>query len=152
MTPRRKKVQRVLELREQHLNETAGILVKAHEGRNAAANQAEQAASQVAEAAEYRKDLTSQPLSVNSWIEAEQWLAHRNNENLRAQIDLEHAEVCVSHAHDGVLVARSDVKRMELLDKRLAQGETRKQSRVEQSTNDEHARRAFLNARRGELG
>lgn len=151
MTPRRKKVQRVLEIREQHLNERAGILVKAHEGRNAAANQAEEAAGQLAEAEEYRKELTSRSMSVNAWIEAEQWLARRNNEHLRAQLDLEQAEVRLSHAHENVITARSDVKRMELLDKRLAQGESRRQSRAEQSTNDEHARRAFL-ARRGECG
>ncbi len=152
MTPRRKKVQRVLEIREQHLNERAGVLVKAHEGRTLAANQVEKAATHVAEAAHYRQELMAQPLSVNSWIEAEQWLAHRNSQHLRAQIDLQQAEVRVSHAHENVLIARSDVKRMELLDKRLAQGEARTQSRVEQSTNDEHARRAFLSTRRGELG
>ena len=151
MTPRRKKVQRVLEIREQHLNERAGVLVKAHEGRNAAANQAEKAADHLEEAAEYRKELTSQPLSVNSWIEAEQWLARRSSENMRAQHDLQKAEVHLSNAHESVVVARSDVKCMELLDKRLAQGEAKRQSRVEQSANDEHARRAFL-IRRAEYG
>lgn len=152
MTPRRKKVQRVLEIREQRLNERAGVLAKASEGRIAAASQLEEAAAHLAEAASYRKELTGQPTSVNSWIEAEQWLAHRNNQHLLAQIDLQQAEVRLSHAHENVLLARSDVKRMELLDKRLAQGEARKQARIEQSTNDEHARRAFRNARRGELG
>ena len=152
MMPRRKKVQKVLEIREQKLTEKAGALVQAHEGRNVAATQAEDAANQLAEAAEYRKGLMARPLSVSSWIDAEQWLAHRNNQHARAQGDLEQAEVFLVRAHENVMVARSDVKRMELLDKRLAQGEYRKQARVEQSSNDEHARRAFLNSRRGEFG
>ena len=152
MTPRRKKVQKVLGIREQRLNERAGALAQAHEGRIAAANQADDAAHQLEEAAEYRNGLVAQPLSVSSWIDAEQWLAHRNVQHSRAQIDLEQAEVSLVRAHENVLVARSDVKRMELLDKRLAQGETRKVLRLEQSSNDDHARRAFLNARRGEFG
>jgi len=152
MTLRRKKVKRVIEIREQRLNERAVVLVQAHEGRSAAANLAMDAATHLAEATEYRKELMAQPLSVTSWIEAEQWLALRNNQHARAQTNLQSAEVVLTRAHENVLAARSDVKRMELLDKRLARGEARKQSRLEQSSNDEHARRAFLNTRRGELG
>ena len=152
MTIRRKKVQKVLEIREQKLNEKAGALAQAHEGRNVAATQAEDAAQQLANAADYRNTLIAQPLTVSSWIDAEQWLAHRNSQNARAQTDLQRAEVSLVHAHENVMHARSDVKRMELLDKRLAQGESRKQSRSEQSSNDEHARRAFFSARRGECG
>jgi flagellar export protein FliJ len=151
MTLRRKKVQKVLELREQKLTERAGVLVQAHEGRNTAASSATDAASQLAEATAYRSGLVTRPVTISSWIDAEQWLAHRNSQHARAQVDLEQAEIHLSRAHENVMAAHSDVRRMELLDKRLAQGETRKQMRLEQSTNDDHARRAFLNARRGDL-
>ena len=152
MTPRRKKVQKVLEIREQNLNEKAGVLNQAHQGRNLAVNQVQDSATHLAAATEYRKSLASQSIDVSSWIDAEQWVAYKYDQNTRAQLNLENAELLVMHAHKNVLEARSDVKRMELLDKRLATCEAQKQSRFEQTSNDDHARRSYLNARRGDMG
>ncbi len=152
MTPRRKKVQKVLEIREQKLNEKAGVLMQAHEGRNLAVSQASDTATHLAAATEYRKSLTFQSIDVLSWIDAEQWLAHKNDQNTLAQMNLENAELLVMHAHKNVVEAHSDFKRMELLDKRLANGEAKQQSRFEQTSNDDHARRPYINARRSDAG
>ena len=150
MTPRRKKVQKVLEIREQDLNAKAGVLTQAHKDRNVAASQALDTATHLATATEYRKSLTFQPIDVLSWIDAEQWLARKIDQNTRAQMNLENAELLVMHAHKNVVEAHSDVKRMELLDKRLANGEAKQQSRFEQTSNDDHARRRYLHVRRGD--
>ena len=91
-------------------------------------------------------------LIYSSWIDAEQWLAYKNGQHALAQVNLQNAELFLAHAHAKVIEARSDVKRMELLDKRLATGEIREQQRVEQQSNDEHARRPYINARRGDAG
>jgi flagellar export protein FliJ len=152
MTPRRKKVQKVLEIREQTLHERAGVLVQAHEGRNLAESHALDAETHLAAATEYRRSLTAHSVNVASWIDAEQWLAHKTDRSLQAQLDLENAEIFVSNAHGNVIEARHDVKRMELLDKRLAHGEASKQLRLEQTSNDDHARRPYVNARRGDVG
>jgi flagellar biosynthesis chaperone FliJ len=42
------------------------------------------------------------------------------------------------------------VKRIELLDRRLADQEMRQQERLEQKTSDEHAQRKFVTPRRSE--
>ena len=55
MTLRRKKVQKVLEIREHTLNEKAGVLSQAHQGHELAQNHALDAANHLAEATEYRK-------------------------------------------------------------------------------------------------
>jgi flagellar export protein FliJ len=152
MTLRRKKVQKVLEVREQALNERAGVLVQAHEGRELAQNNAICTANHLAEATEYRNRLASRSINVASWIDAEQWLAQRNNQHDIAQVELHSAELYVVRAHEQVVAARSNVKRIELLDQRLANGEMRQQLRVEQRNNDEHAQRHFANARRSDSG
>ena len=152
MTPKRKKVHKVLEIREQNLNEKAGVLHQAHAGRNLAATHALDAANHLVAATEYRNSLATRSINVSSWIDAEQWLAHKNDQYALAQSNLESAELFVTRAHKNVIEARSDVKRMELLDKRIANGETRKELRLEQTSNDDHARRPYLNARRGDMG
>lgn len=150
MTLRRKKVQMVLEIREQALHEKAGILVQAHEGRELAQNHALDTANHLAEAKEYRNGLTASSINLTSWIDAEQWLAYKNSQNAVAESNLQSAELFLSHAHEKVIEARSNVKRMELLDKRLATSELRQQSKFEQKSNDELARRKYVNARRGD--
>lgn len=149
MTLRRKKIQKVLEMREQTLSEKAGILAHAHEGCQVAQSEVREAASHLAEATEYRNSLTSNSIDVTSWIDAEQWLAHKTDQHAHAEMNLQSAEIFLSQAREKVIEARSNVKRMELLDKRLATGESRQQLRQEQKSNDEHARRHNPNSRRG---
>ena len=152
MPLRRKKVQMVLEIREQTLHEKAGVLVQAHEGRELAQNHALSTANHLAEAKEYRNGLAAKSINLTSWIDAEQWLASKSSQNALAQSNLQSAELFLSSAHEKEVEARSNVKRMELLDKRLATTELRQQSRLEQKSNDELARRKFLTARRGDTG
>jgi flagellar biosynthesis chaperone FliJ len=148
MTLRRNKMKKVLEIRERTLQERAGALSQAHEGRAAAQAQASSAVTHLQQAADYRQQLASSAIDVATWIDAEQWLVQRSRQNNVAQTRLQGAEVLVAQAFDGVIVARSNVKRIELLDQRLAEQETRRQDRLEQKANDEHAQRKFAMPRR----
>jgi flagellar export protein FliJ len=148
MTLRRKKMQKVLELREQTLHERAGVLSQAHEGRAVAQEHAANAAGHLEEAAQYRQHLATGSINVASWIDAEQWLAHRNQQHDLAQVQLQGAESLVLTAYDNVIQARSGVKRIELLDRRIATEELRRQGRLEQKASDEHSQRRFAISRR----
>jgi flagellar export protein FliJ len=152
MSPRRRKVQRVLEVREQDLNEKATILVQVHQGHDLAQDRAANAAGQLAEAADYRQQLAHGQVNVASWIEAEQWLAQRNSEHESAQTQLANCKVQLTQAHHQVVQARVGVKSIELLDRRLAVGEMRTQMRIEQRLTDEHAQRRYLSLRRNRIG
>jgi flagellar export protein FliJ len=148
MTLRRKKMEKVLELREQALQERAGALSVAHQGRAEAQEQVHTAANCLAQAAEYRSNLANGAFNVGAWIDAEQWLAQRTQQHSAAQVQLRGAEERVSQAYTNVLEARSDVKRIELLERRLTNHELRQERRSEQKNNDEFAQRRFAASRR----
>jgi len=150
MTLRRKKMKKVLEIRERTLQDRAGVLSQAHEGRAVAQEQASSAVTHLQQAAEYRQQLASSAIDVASWIDAEQWLIQRSRQNTVAQSRLQGAEDRVVQAFGEVIEARSNVKRIELLDRRLANQETRQQDRLDQKTSDEHAQRKFTMLRRTE--
>jgi flagellar export protein FliJ len=148
MTLRRQKIEQVLELREQTLQERAGALSEANQGRAIAQEHAESAADHLEQAARYRQSLTNGSINVAAWIEAEQWLAQRNRQLDQAQVQLQGAEHRVSEAYDHVIEARSGVKQMELLGRRVESQELRQQRRLEQKINDELAQRRFATSRR----
>jgi flagellar biosynthesis chaperone FliJ len=152
MTLRRKKMKKVLEIRERTLQERAGTLSQAHEGRATAQEQASSAVTQLQEAAEYRQQLASGAIDIASWIDAEQWLRQRSRQHNLAQTRLQGAEAQVAQAFGEVIEARSNVKRIELLDRRLVEQETRQRDRLEQKASDEHAQRKFTMQRRTESG
>jgi flagellar export protein FliJ len=141
-------MQRVLEIREHTLQERAGVLSQAHEGRTVAQEQVTSAAAHLQEAAEYRQQLANGSINVTAWMDAEQWLVQRSRQHNLAQVRLQGAEAFVVQAYEGVIEARSGVKRIELLDKRLANQESRQQEKLEQKASDEHAQRKFVTLRR----
>lgn len=152
MTLRRKKMKKVLEIRERTLQERAVMLSQAHEGRAAAQEQASSAVTHLQQAAEYRQQIASGAVDIASWIDAEQWLIQRSRQNNVAQTHLQGAEAQVAQAFDEVIEARSNVKRIELLDRRLADQEARQLDRLDQKASDEHAQRKFTMLRRTESG
>ena len=152
MTLRRKKMKKVLEIRERTLQERAGMLSQAHEGRAVAQEQASSAVTHLQQAAEYRQQIASGAIDIASWIDAEQWLIQRSRQNNVAQTRLQGAEAQVAQAFDEVIEARSNVKRIELLDRRLADQEARQRDRLDQKASDEHAQRKFAMLRRTQSG
>jgi flagellar biosynthesis chaperone FliJ len=67
----------------------------------------------------------------------------------QAKAELSKAREEVGRAHHLVLSARSDLKRAELLQQRLAERENRAHERVERRAQDEHTALRFESLRRG---
>jgi flagellar export protein FliJ len=141
MTTKRKKIQMVLELREQALEKRAGVLAQSRTNLKHAVDEAERESQRLRFAAEHREQLASSVTDVNSWIEAEQWLAHRRNALGRATGKVVKAEAVVQDDFKKVVAARIDKKKIELLDERLAEAQVRSELRTEQKLSDEFGQR-----------
>jgi flagellar export protein FliJ len=147
MTNKRKKIQKVLELREQTLGKRAGALVQSRTKLMHAVDEAERESQKLAAAAEHRASLAGSVTDVGSWLEAEQWLAHRRNALGRATGKVVKAEAVVQEDFKRVVTARIDKKKIEILDERLAESELRGEMRSEQKLSDEFAQRRRLGER-----
>ena len=141
MSPKRRKLKKVLDLRDQALERRAFELTQSKSLLDEAMDEHSRESERLLMAEKHREQLTSGAIDVGSWIEAEQWLAHRKTELGRANGRVAAAEANVQQARDEVVEARIDKKRIELLDARLATGETRQANRAEQRLSDELAQR-----------
>jgi flagellar export protein FliJ len=141
MSSKRRKLQKVLDLREQALGKRALELTQSKAQLKDALDEHSLESERLLVAEKQREKLTVGPIDVGSWIEAEQWLAQKKTDLGRAHGRVTAAEVTVQHAWDGVVEARIDKKRIELLDQRLATTETRLENRLEQRLTDEFAQR-----------
>ena len=141
MTSKRKKIQKVLELREQALEKRAGALVQSRTKLQHAVDEAERESQRLILAAEHRATLTNAVTDVGSWLEAEQWLAHRRNVLGRATGKVVSAEAVVAEDFKRVVAARIDKKKLEILDGRMAEEQLRAELRTEQKLSDEFGQR-----------
>lgn len=137
MTSKRKKIKKVLELREQTLEKRAGALVQSRTKLQLAVDEAERESERLMLAAQHRATLTNAVANVGSWVEAEQWLAHRRNVLGRAAGKVVSAEAVVEKDFKRVVAARIDKKKLELLDGRMAEAQFRGELRSEQKQSDE---------------
>jgi flagellar export protein FliJ len=141
MNSKRKKIQKVLEIREQALEKSAGVLAKSREKLEQAKVVAEKESERLLVASEHREQLAMRVTDVGSWLEAEQWLAYRRGILGRATGQVYSAEAAVQESLQRVVVARMDKKKIELLDERLAEEQLRRELRVEQKLSDEFGQR-----------
>jgi flagellar export protein FliJ len=141
MTSKRKKIQKVLELREQALEKRAGALVQSRTKLQHAVDEAERESQRLLLAAEHRATLTNAVTDVGSWLDAEQWLAHRRNVLGRATGKVVSAEAVVAEDFKRVVAARIDKKKLEILDGRMAEEQLRAELRTEQKLSDEFGQR-----------
>jgi flagellar export protein FliJ len=142
MSPKRQKIKKVLDLKDQALEKRALELSQSKTTLQGAIDEHSLESERLLVAEKHRQELTAGLIDVGSWIEAEQWLAHRRTELGRADGRVAAAEAQVKAAFTGVVEARIDKKRIELLDERLAQGEVTRENRIEQRLTDELALRA----------
>jgi len=139
---KRQKIQRVIEYREDVLSQRAGVLTDSQQKLEQQLREAEAEATRLTEAANHRSDLTGhERVDVGSWLEAELWLRSRRAALELAERRVQDAEESVDQARQQVLVARMDVRRVELLDERLKDSQLRLDERLEQRLTDECALR-----------
>ena len=141
MTSKRQKLKKVLDLREQALDKRAQELVHSKAQLVDALDAHSRESERLLVAETHREQLTAGPIDVGSWIEAEQWLAQKKTDLGRANGRVAAAEATVQEAWHGVVEARIDKKRIELLDARLTTGENQRENRLEQRLSDELAQR-----------
>jgi flagellar export protein FliJ len=145
MNSKRKRIQRVLELREQALEKSATVLARSRERLEQAKSLAERESERLLTANEHRAELTTRVTDVGSWLEAEQWIAHRRGVLGRATGQVYSAEAAVQDSLKKVVVARMDKKKIELLDGHLAEEQFRNELRLEQKLSDEFGLRRRSN-------
>ncbi len=141
MTSKRQKLKKVLDLREQALDKRAQELLHSKAKLVDALDAHSRESERLLVAETHREQLTAGPIDVGSWIEAEQWLAQKKTDLGRANGRVVAAEATVQEAWHGVVEARIDKKRIELLDARLTTGENQRENRLEQRLSDELAQR-----------
>lgn len=141
MSPKRRKIQKVLSLREKALDQRALELAQSRDSLEQAKRQHSLESERLVAAATRRRELSSGRVDIGSWIESEQWIRQRQLDLCRADCRVAQANATVSGALQGVVAAQIDKRRIELLDQHLAEGEVRRENAVEQRLTDEHARR-----------
>lgn len=141
MSPKRKKIQRVLSLREKKLDQRAIELEQSKSRLKTAKQEHSLESERLIEAAKRRAELADGRTDVGTWIEADQWLSQKQSDLRRADIRVAAAEASIQTALQNVVDARIDKRRIEILDEHLASGEARKVDKLEQRLTDEIARR-----------
>lgn len=141
MSPKRRKIQKVLSLREKALDQRALELAQSRETLEQAKREHVLESERLLAAATRRRELSSGRVDIGSWIESEQWLRQRQQDLYRADGRVAEANATVCDALQGVVAAQVDKRRIELLDQHLADGELRRENVIEQRLTDELARR-----------
>lgn len=139
MSPRRTRIGKVVTLREKELDKRVQQLAGTRAAEARALSAEEQKKLDLEKASETRLKLAEEgeALSASNWIEANEWLANRRLHLEKARVDAERAQVETRKAQGAVLVARTDLKKVELLSERIQKQENSTAQRVERRLEDE---------------
>ena len=139
MSPRRTRIEKVVTLREKELDKRVQQLAGSRAAEARALSAEEQKKLDLEKASETRLKLAEEgeALSANNWIEANEWLANRRLHLEKARVDAERAQVETRKAQGAVMVARTDLKKVELLSERIQKQEDSTALRVERRLEDE---------------
>ena len=139
MSPRRTRIEKVVTLREKELDKRVQQLAGSRAAEARALSAEEQKKLDLEKASETRLKLAEEgeALSANNWIEANEWLANRRLHLEKARVDAERAQVETRKAQGAVMIARTDLKKVELLSERIQKQEDSTAQRVERRLEDE---------------
>jgi hypothetical protein len=139
MSPRQKRVKKILEIRERRLDQSASQLTRARE----LAEQAERALAEqqrrTEEAVRERTEMASRAVSARDWVDSEAWRMRCGNQELILGERAARAQVVVQKAHEQVRAARSEVKQIETLRHNLIRAELAVIERKDRVNEDEIA-------------
>lgn len=139
MSPRRNRIEKVITLREKALDERVAKLSdqRAVEARALSAEELKK--QELEQASESRMKLAaeSEAVTAGSWIEANEWLASRQKQLEQARIATARAQQETKQAQGAVMLARSDLKKVELLSERIQQQEASEAQVLERRLEDE---------------
>lgn len=138
MSPRRTRIEKVVTLREKELDKRVQQLAGTRAAEARALSAEEQKKLELEKASENRLKLAEEEaLSAKNWIEANEWLANRRLHLEKARVEAERAQVETRKAQGAVMVARTDLKKVELLSSRIQKQENSTAQRVERRLEDE---------------
>ncbi len=137
MSPRRTRIQKVIEVREKELDKRVATLSERRAAEARALSEQEQRKSELEQASESRLKLAKNEISAKNWVEANEWLTGRRLSHEKARVATALATGEAERAKGEVLSARSDLKKVELLSKRIRAQEHAEERRVEQKLEDE---------------
>jgi len=139
MSPRRTRIEKVINLREKALDERVAKLSDQRAAEARAMSAEEQKRVELEQASETRLRLAAEgeAVSAGSWIEANEWLASRQRQLEQARLAAARAQLETKQAQGAVMVARSDLKKVELLSDRIAQQEQSEAQALERRLEDE---------------
>jgi hypothetical protein len=141
MTPRRRRIERILEHRQKELDEASAVLSAVRAREAAAAAEAEATDERAKEAAEARRRLADKGSGVTEFIEAEEWLYATSRRAERAYTVLLGVRREVEKVQAVVAAARTKLKQAEQLAARIALQEKKLDDRRERRRDDEAAAR-----------
>jgi flagellar export protein FliJ len=143
MSARRKRVKKVLALRQEQLEKRVFALTTAQTGASVAAQTLEDERRRLELAVHQRAVLSQVAADVGSWRDADAWIASRAQTCELARRALIRAEQAVERARREVVAVNRSVQRIQALDHRLELQARAALAKREQLLEDELASRRF---------
>ncbi len=145
MSPRRHRIQRVVDLREKELDKRVTKLVSSRSAEAQALSVEETKQRELEQASESRLKLAEadSTLSVKSWVEANEWLTGRRLHHEQARVEVARAQLETLRVQGEVMVARTDLKKVEVLSSRIEEQEQKRTGQLERKLEDELAALRF---------
>jgi flagellar biosynthesis chaperone FliJ len=145
VTPREKRILRVLELRDQRLKLAVRALEEARALERLAASDFMQAAEAHQGAERARRELSLGTTRSRALIDADEWLRSRAEEEERTEHRLRQMRVQVERARGRVKDAMLKLRQLERLRDRLRAAQRLSENRTERTREDEIAQRSARN-------
>jgi flagellar export protein FliJ len=143
MSPRRQRIEKVIDHRSKELDKRVAELARSRAREEEARQRAEAEQTALQHASETRMKLANSAIPAQNWVEANEWLQTRAAVSAVAENQVVKARTVTARAHQHVLSARGDLKKVELLSERLVREERTATDRVERRLEDEIAALRF---------
>jgi len=150
MSPRRQRIEKVVQHRGKELDKRITELNEQKSREEAARLAAEQKRLEALRASETRLKLAEAPLSASDWVAANEWLKSRAALAELAETHAVKASLGTQTARAHVMHARTDLKKVEVLSARIGAEERAQQERAARRLEDELAAQRFFADRRGD--
>ncbi len=139
MSPRRTRIEKVVTLREKELDKRVAQLSDTRVAEQRALSLEEQKRRELEEAAQSRLKLAEEgeALSASNWIEVSEWVQSRQKRLEQAKLDAARAAIETRKAQGAVMMARADLKKVELLSERIQAQEASEELKAERRLEDE---------------
>ena len=143
MSTRRARVQKIVEHRSEQLDQAVAALAERRNQQAEAERALEAQRAQVTLASQAMDALGSKDASIDTWRMADDWLKTQIALEQKAQARVHAATLASEQARQGVVKARSDLRRVEALVTRIDRDERAQAERVERRAHDELAAQRF---------